>query len=553
MNMRFLCYLLTLSYILTLYSCNSKPDYVRMAESTIEQYPDSALLFLDSIIQPSSLSEKDWHDYTLLTIQAKDKLYQNITQDTAIFSTIAYYTAQNDISKLTRAQYYCGRLWHEAGNTDKAMNAYLNANKYAEKLPNGNTLKGVIHANMGYLLFGESDYREALSHFETALEYFQKGNDISRTIGIKTDIGNCYMMMDKNDSASVYYNQSLDLAEISNLPDIKLKTLQNLGLVYQLQGDNEKAIALYKQALPIADMPIDAKIYLSLARIYAQKNDSDSTNYFFYKALSISGGIKDPYFTASLDEVSSEINEKAGNYEKALLNYKNYTKKSDIISEEREKKTILDIQNKYNFERIRNHNNELYIKNAHFFAWILFLGIALLSISFLFYYHHQKKKRELDEAENKILQLNNLALSYNEKRISFRDILLHHFDILRKSATLQNYLREDEIQQGERILKKFNDIVYKQDGLDWNMLYDIMNELHDGFLDKLKQHIPLLDESEFRICCLIHSGFTNQEMALIMKLSLNTITHKRTSIRKKMGIKDYNNISQRLKDLSDNL
>lgn len=551
--MRLSSYLLTLSCGLILYSCSSTPDYIQKAESLIEQYPDSALQVLDSIARPNLLSEKDGHNYNLLRIQAKDKLYQDITQDTVIFKTTAYYEGKGDILKIVRSKYYCGRLLHESGQKNKAIHAYLEAGKYAEKLLGNNVLKGVIHANIGYLLYSESSNKEALTHFRKAYVFFQKANDISRSIPIRIDIGNCYIMMDKTDSAYFYYNETLSLANASELPRIKLLALQSLGLVYQLQGDNDISINMYKQALPLCDGIIEAQIYLSLTRVYSKIGRRDSANYYFSKAQSITDKSKDPYFDASLDEVSSELNEKTGNYKEALSDYKIYAEKSDLLSIEQEKKAILDIQNKYNFERIRNQNNELYIKNIHSLGWILFLGIALLIISFIFYYHSQNRKRQLDEAENKILQLNNLALGYDEKRNSFRDILLHHFDILKKSAMLQNTLREDEIKQGKKILKKFNDIVYRQEELDWNMLYDTMNELHDGFLEELKRLVPDLDESEFRICCLIHSDFTNQEMTIIMKLSYDTISHKRTSIRRKMGMKEYKDISKKLKQLSDSL
>lgn len=135
-----------------------------------------------------------------------------------------------------------------------------------------------------------------------------------------------------------------------------------------------------------------------------------------------------------------------------------------------------------------------------------------------------------------------MAKSYDKKEDSFRNKLLHHFDILKKSALLEGFLREDEKKHGEKLLKKFNEIVYNQASLDWDLLYQTMNELHDGFFDSLREAFPQLDESEFRICCLIYSDFTNAEISIIMEQSINTITSKRSSIRKKIGVKDYGNI-----------
>ncbi len=82
--MKLLIGLSILSILFSLYSCNSTPDYIQRAESVIELYPDSALQLLDSIIQPDELKEMEMHHYNLLKIQAKDKLYQDITQDIKI-------------------------------------------------------------------------------------------------------------------------------------------------------------------------------------------------------------------------------------------------------------------------------------------------------------------------------------------------------------------------------------------------------------------------------------------------------------------------------------
>jgi hypothetical protein len=63
---------------------------MEVAETKIETHPDSALALLDSIENPSQLNKSRYNRYMLLLLQAKDKSYQDITSDTAIFATKQY-------------------------------------------------------------------------------------------------------------------------------------------------------------------------------------------------------------------------------------------------------------------------------------------------------------------------------------------------------------------------------------------------------------------------------------------------------------------------------
>lgn len=53
--------------------------------SIIEQYPDSALSLLDSLVHPEDLSKSQYNRFILLLLQAKDKSYKDIVLDTFIW------------------------------------------------------------------------------------------------------------------------------------------------------------------------------------------------------------------------------------------------------------------------------------------------------------------------------------------------------------------------------------------------------------------------------------------------------------------------------------
>lgn len=114
---------------------------------------------------------------------------------------------------------------------------------------------------------------------------------------------------------------------------------------------------------------------------------------------------------------------------------------------------------------------------------------------------------------------------------------------MKKSASLEIYVREGANNKNEFWIKKINEIIYDQDTLNWDVLYGVMNELHNNFFTKLKEHYSQLGETEFRIICLTYAKFTSGEIAIILRLSLNTINTKRSVIRKKIGLEAFGNLS----------
>lgn len=539
---------------LVLHSCQNENSYINKAEAVIEQYPDSALSFLDSMHVMGNMSHNDKQNSILLRIQAKDKLFLDITQDSLILELPTYFLEKNDYANASTASYYSGRYYHELEQSKLAMELYIEALNLSNNMDDCEDYKGILETNIGYLLYNESEYHEALERFSKAYKHFEQSNNIVNQINVKIELGNCHMVLQNCDSAYYYYNQSLELAKISNIIELELIALQNLSAVFQDQGKTDKAIELYKKALSITDNNMSkAQILLGITSVYFAINNLDSAKFYQNRTIQISQDIEEPYFKASLYNLSSKLSERLGNYTEALIEYKEYAKYLGRISTEKEKKSVLEIQKKYQFEQVKNQHSLLQIGYNRIVILCLILLIALSISSFIFHYIIKKKKRLLNEAENKISQLDELALSYDEKRNSFKDILLHHFDILTKSTMVKSYLRDDEIKRGEKIIKRFNEIVYKEQELNWQILYEVMDESHDHFPTKLKISVPELDEEEFQICCLIYAtDFKNQEIGLILKASDSKITHKRSSIRRKMDMKEYSNIKERLEDIALN-
>lgn len=238
----------------------------------------------------------------------------------------------------------------------------------------------------------------------------------------------------------------------------------------------------------------------------------------------------------------SDIKAKEQNYKESLHFYKLHANEIRKKMQDINDQALMDAQRRYDFELIQNENNKLLIEKQSAFLLALTLLILILIMSFIFYRKNIKNKAAIVDAENKVYHLKDVVDNYDEKEDSFKKVLFQHFDIFKKVALLESHLKEDEKKQGQKLLKKVNDIVYNKNSLDWEMLYDTMNKLYRGFPDTLRSKCPQLDESEIRVYCLTYAGLLNSEIALILGLSVNTIQMKKSSIRKKLGIEGYGNI-----------
>lgn len=195
-------------------------------------------------------------------------------------------------------------------------------------------------------------------------------------------------------------------------------------------------------------------------------------------------------------------------------------------------------------QKLQHENQRLQL---HRLWMVLYLILSLClagGATALFYRKSRCNKKKILEAESTIHELQQMAKSYDEKENSFRSILLHHFNILKKAASLEMYINEESKKRDHHLLKIINEIVYGQETLNWDLLYDTMNQLYDGFFERLRNKYPQLDETEFRICCLSCTKFSSSEISVILKLSVNTIQMKRSAIRKKIGVGTFGNLPE---------
>lgn len=539
-------YLPLICILLLTTSCDRPPlvadKMLRKAETLLKQHPDSALALLDAIQSPMNLPKEQRYRYILLRVQAKDKSYEDIASDSLVFKAKIYYSETGDLHKAALASLYSGRVLKAQKKYEQALRAYLEAENYSGQTNDAN-LKGLIQSSIGAVYYDQSLRNEAIPRFKRAREYFHQSKNYRNEIVSFNQIGNCFLVQAKNDSAFVFYEMSLALADQHRLVKEQSAIRQSIGVACRQVGDFQKAKMYFKQALAF---PVDsleqARLYYNLAQVFNKVDQNDSARYYLGQSLDKLPEKNANYLAAGIYRTWSAIEAKDGNYDEAFAHHSRYSKYLASILDENKSKALLEIQRKYDFQLLQNHNKQLRLDRQRI---LLFSSLAVLSVVILFLlvsWQSMRRRKELLEAEQKVYQLKELARSFNEKESSFRTTLLAHFDILKKAALLEAYMNENDRKKGAYLIRKFNEIVYGQAQPDWNILYRTMNNIHDGFYDRLRKTLSVLDESEFRICCLSYEEFSNTDIGIILKYSINTIQAKKTSIRKKLGIKTFGNL-----------
>ena len=126
---------LAVACILCFASCSSR--YVRSVLDDIESYimerPDSALVVLESMDLDMLTTERDRAHHALLHAMALDKNYIDVVDDSLAKTALTYFSKKGPEKYKARALYYLGLSYYYAGDYEKAITGFTEAEIVAEK------------------------------------------------------------------------------------------------------------------------------------------------------------------------------------------------------------------------------------------------------------------------------------------------------------------------------------------------------------------------------------------------------------------------------------
>jgi len=158
--------------------------------------------------------------------------------------------------------------------------------KTAEKLTNNKAALGAIYSYIGNDYDNLGDLNNALLYDDRQLEIVRDLNDQEDEGKALNNLGEIYQDQGNYDKALEYYNKSLQLR--SDPSSIAI-TYNNIATVYSAKGDNNKAVEYYKKAIEFAQKAGNyhgtAHDMLNLGDTYIDLKNFSSAQYYLQKGL----------------------------------------------------------------------------------------------------------------------------------------------------------------------------------------------------------------------------------------------------------------------------
>lgn len=582
--------------IISLISCTHNKNYptafqpeLAKAEAMMYRYPDSALHILQGI-QPDIPSENEQYaTWALLMTQAQYK-NQIEQSDSLINIAYSYFTKHDNAQRKALALYYKGILRHESHHAEDALSFYLEAATEIEKT-NDYQLGFLINSEVGlmYLYRKLNDY---------AMEYFEKAHHNAELSDNQTYIAfsfiyiaRAFSQKKQYNKAIEYYEKAIKIGQVNNYPTILASAMNETSFLFLKTGENKKALQYAKDCIKIKKT--DQRIF-SLGDTYRYLKMYDSA-YFYLNQACLSPNI---HTARSAYQALYYISQEEKDYKKAVEYSNKLWFYQDSIGKTDRNKALIEMQEKYDQQKIINENNLSQIKKDRIIRNVL---IALIILSFIIAitnYLYQRKivsqKQEISEKEEKIryftmkIHENETLINRNKMRIEELTIQMEGSLEIKEQWKEQNKIRQEIQQQNETLklennnlqnhisnyaqslkekskeleamehLSKENQYLHKReaflcnqlikqtelfnklkttkyiDNKLWQEIKEKIDLLFDNYTKRLCHQIPSLTDGDIQICCLIKLRFSNGDIANMLAISPTSVSKRKLRLKERI-------------------
>lgn len=521
-------------FLFGLAGCNLRGDDQRTkniltaAEACMETQPDSALILLQSIKNPSSLRGRTQADYALLYTQAWDKNSLLHTSDSLIQIAVEYYGKKSKDIKATKSYFYLGSVYRDTNQDAKAINAFLKA---LEKMPSHmpNKLQMQIYFNLGECYYNQDLYDDAMNMYRNCLKATQMLNDPSLLFFPYRGIAAAFLSKEENDSALAYHQKALDISRLAQNSYWEALTLSNMSLVYLYKGDTIKA-----EQLITTSNKIDregSNLYLKGKLLYL-RNEADSARQYLLEACQ-SDNI---YTKTSSYELLYEIEKKIQNHSMAYTYNDSFKIYRDSIETLHQYQEIQTLSTEY---ALKLQKKEMKDKEEERYWVIGFIITIFLSGGFSFYqYLRNKHKEELLRLEQLNFNDHTQIINYylEEKlgeEISIRDTV-RTFRKEKLQAGIRSFSTspwKEKLEEAEKRITPGNYIK----PADQELLYRALDTHFEEFITNLTTVYPEMSKDDIYYCILSCLKHRSRTLVYCMRTPAGTLRTRKSRLKKNMA------------------
>ena len=539
--MRKVLYILSL-LILSL-SCSRHNDaetFLEKAQSLIETSPDTAAMYLDSILMPEKFLKKEkYMEYLVTKVQAKYKNYDNIKEDTSIFETKAYFDkkVQQPIANSQSSKYqmyahlYSACVYDERGEYENAMKDYKTAFTLAENM-HDSLYMWRINNYIAKVFYNQTYWSEALMIYKKSVSLANNSSDKANSLD---NIARMYYMNNNVDSARFNIEQAVNLAEQTNDNNTRSSIYQSAYVFYKEFNEIELAWKYLNLSVKYNQDISKKSLYnLNFLSLFLKEGNMDSARIYVNRLRNEFDKIEYNFLKSSVCDNFTDYYYSINKYDSALYYQKELTYILEDISNQNMDDNIYEMQKKYDYELQRNIYQTKLNKRLILTVFVL---ITLLFVSIISFIMITKSKRREQVLTKEVEDLSNVKNDYDkfkhEIKESFDNSLKVRFDIIRKVNTFE---RNNKTNKN---IKEIKEYAY---GSPYKTAFeagvDVIESSYNKIISFIKESYPELNETEYKICLLSIAPISTDDIANFVELGSDSVRKSRSNIRKKLNIED---------------
>lgn len=509
--------------------------FLNDVESYIQERPDSALAVLENIDRKTLAGTPVKAKYSLLYTMALDKNYIDVTSDSLTSVALKWYRRHGSADEKLKAYYYNGRVFENAGEWERAMENYFEAERYAKKADDKMQV-ALIYTAKAYIYEGLFRFEEAIKNMSAASDIYLSLDEIGRYISAQITLSSLYYSLidlgKSEESLSIIENFLRDMNDNQkgdyyamrlNLANAKMDNIEKIIIEYLNNTNGDSFV----------NWMVVAKSYMLTNQFNLGLEALKKFRYHCPQYGSIPN-----YFL-----VESELYRLIGEYEKSLISYKYYVNvqdDTDVAIFNSDAKFVEDKK----IAEYKLHNRNLWIA-------LLSMGVLVFAFAGALMYYVLKERIRKKQIEQKELEQEKIRLE--QEKESYRALYEMAKDEQKNLQKLRSKSKLDKqvLQSVEERLEVLNGFITAS--ITQNRSVSAKEALND-YLNNKKRFLEStrftflathpkfiaflnksgLSEDEISYCCLYCMGMNGSDIASY--LGRKSFYNDSSAIRKKIGL-----------------
>jgi tetratricopeptide (TPR) repeat protein/DNA-binding CsgD family transcriptional regulator len=554
-------------------SVKHRPDFATdiFYEKVIPLDSVAAIKALD-FLENFARDEKD-KELAVVALQCKGVFYYHIipnTKSLGIFysrEALSQAEALKNKSRIAISMNQLGFLLFLGGDYNEGFKYLIQADNMMQEIGYENIHRNFKHLyDLGYAYFTINNLKKAAEYFEKSIHFIQ--SESTFLMNLYNELATIYQELRENEKASLNYRKALEISKNKNDSAAFGMISGNLGYIYLLQGETQKAKPLieadYRLSIKYNHHKIACLAAIWLLKIQLKEKKYESIDVWVAEIERLKALADAEFRNISVDwmmksELLSDYYRIMAQYHHAKNNnLKSYFYLDSILSLKdsmnliKDENMLANLETQILTERYlsdlqlfeKENNLQMIIRNT-------IIGLAVLMlVFFLRFIYGMRKSREKErkifqlekqKAEEKLQNYKNMMQSYVE-RLKDKNKMIEQFQ---EGVSLSDL---DFLESNNEVLKQlYKSIILTEE--DWIKFKNLFELAYPGFISKLKSSQPDITTSEVRLIALLKLNLSLNEIANILGISPDSVNKTRQRLKRKLGLSSHKEIKEFIEKL----